>query len=272
MYEQHWQLNRKPFETASELESYYPSETHQGALLKLRYTVESRQNAALVCGPSGTGKSLLVQMLRRQLADSFLPFVHVVFPQMSAAELLTYIADELGAPRGTSDRFGTDVAVRRIERFIAENSKQSRHAVVVVDEAHLLAETGVFETLRLLLNFQNDSQSGLTLILVGQTSLLPVLARTPALDERLAVKTLTRPFSLEESMSYIQHRMDAAGASSDVFAHDAMEAVHRFALGVPRAINRLCDLALLVGFAEERKTIAAEQVEAVNDEMVGVSV
>ncbi|MCA9246812.1 MAG: AAA family ATPase [Planctomycetales bacterium] len=271
MYESYWQLTRKPFDATDDANAYYPSETHQGAMLKLRYAVESRRGAALLCGPSGTGKSLLLQTLRRQLPDSLLPFVHVVFPQMATAELLTHVADELGAPQGVGNRFGTDVAVRRIERFLAENSKHGRHAILAIDEAHLLAETNALETLRLLLNFETQAQPGLTLVLCGQTSLLPVLARTPALDERLTVKTLTRAFSAAETMSYIQHRLTAAGRAEQIFDADAMDAVHQLSLGVPRAINRLCDLALLIGFAEERSVLGADQIEAVHAEMIGVS-
>ena len=35
--------------------------------------------------------------------------------------------------------------------------------------------------------------------------------------------------------------------------------------------NRLCDLALLVGFAEERQTIGPAQLEAVSQELVAVA-
>jgi general secretion pathway protein A len=47
-----------------------------------------------------------------------------------------------------------------------------------------------------------------------------------------------------------------------------MTPLYELSGGVPRRINRLCDLALLVGFADESQTISAEQVEAVADELV----
>ena len=46
--------------------------------------------------------------------------------------------------------------------------------------------------------------------------------------------------------------------------------MHHLSLGVPRRVNRLCDLALLIGFAEERAVIGREQIEAVSDELVAV--
>jgi general secretion pathway protein A len=41
--------------------------------------------------------------------------------------------------------------------------------------------------------------------------------------------------------------------------------------GNPRRVNRLCDLALLIGYAEEQVRINAPQIEAVCTELVTVA-
>ena len=71
MYKDFWQLETKPFEPSSDPQFFYPSETHQGALLKLRYAIENHRGAALLSGPSGAGKTMLVGMLEQQVADGF---------------------------------------------------------------------------------------------------------------------------------------------------------------------------------------------------------
>jgi general secretion pathway protein A len=269
MYEAHWQLDHKPFENGFDARSYYPSEVHQGALLKLRYGIENRRGAVLLSGAAGLGKTLLVESLKRQLPESFAPFVHLVYPQMPAEQLLAYLAEELGANlAGTQD---TQHSVRAISRSLAENAGAGRHAVVVVDEAHLLADHDHFEALRLLLNFECDAQPGLTLIISGQPALLPVLDRNPGLEQRLGVKCLLRPLNLDETVSYISHRLTAAGANQTVIETAAMEAVYHLTHGVPRQINRLCDLALLIAFAEEQPLVTANQIEAVAAELVAVA-
>ena len=58
MYETYWRLKQKPFENAADPRFYYPGESHQAALLRLRYAVENRRGAALLAGPSGSGKTL----------------------------------------------------------------------------------------------------------------------------------------------------------------------------------------------------------------------
>jgi general secretion pathway protein A len=99
-----------------------------------------------------------------------------------------------------------------------------------------------------------------------------MLERMPHLDERLGAKCLIRPLNIEETMSYVSHRMTVAGASGMVFESSALEALFLLTRGVPRRINRLCDLALLVGFAEEQPTICAEHIEAVAKELAVAAV
>jgi type II secretory pathway predicted ATPase ExeA len=269
MYESYWQLDCKPFENSDDPRFYYPGESHQGTLLKLQYVVENRRGGAILAGGSGTGKTLLARMLARQLAEGCKPLVHLVFPQMPAAELLAYLADELAAP-GPAAR-GIDLTVRRIQTFLEENEARGQHAVVAIDEAHLLEQTETLEALRLLLNFEVKSRPALTLLLIGQPRLLPMIDRMPGLEERLALKCLLRPFTLEETVSYIAHRLQAAGAKRPIFEPAAIEALYGLTHGLARRINRLCDLALLIGFAEERPNVTAAQLEAVSQELVTVA-
>ena len=93
----------------------------------------------------------------------------------------------------------------------------------------------------------------------------------PVMEERLAVKCLLRPFTLDETAAYVNFRLQAAGAKGQVFEPAALETLHELTHGLARQINRLCDLALLVAFAEERKSIGSEQLEAVALELVTVA-
>ncbi|MCU0960178.1 MAG: AAA family ATPase [Pirellulaceae bacterium] len=270
MYEAYWQLETKPFDGTTDTRFYFPAETHQGALLKLRYAIENRRGAALLTGGSGLGKSLVVQTLLRQLGDCFAPRVPVVFPQMPADQLLAYLAESLAgdAPNGPTPTIAQ--SVRRLERVLSDNAQAGRHAVLVIDEAQDLVDQNTLETIRLLLNIEHGGVPALTVLLVGQPSLLPVLDRLPELDERLAVKCLLRRLNLEETISYVMHRLQAAGATRAIFDASALEALHHCSAGIPRRINRLGDLGLLIGFAEERASIGREQIEAVAEELVAV--
>ena len=270
MYESYWQLETKPFENTSDVRFYFPGEAHQGALLKLRYAVESERGAALLTGGAGLGKTLLVQALTRQLGERYAPVVRLVFPQMAPDQLLAYLTGRLTGWRG-GENPPVSESLRRLEDALRENVKAGRRAVLVIDEAQHLCEEGTLETVRLLLNLETAAGPGFTLLLAGQPLLLPTLERMPELDERLGVKCLLRPFRLEESVAYVQHRLQAAGASRPIFDEAALAAVHRMAHGSPRRINRLCDLALLIGYAEERTQIGEAQVTAVAEELTTIA-
>jgi general secretion pathway protein A len=258
MYLTYWRLASRPFDNQLRPGFYYPGETHQATRLKLRYAVENRRGGALLAGAAGLGKTLLVDQLRQDLSERYQPIVHVRFPQLTPHELVALLAYELS---GQDPADTTDENIRRIEHALANNAEQDHHAVVVIDEAHLLRESDALETVRLLLNYERLA----TLLLVGQPAILPALERMPALEERLSVKCLLRRFALEETVSYVHHRLLAAGAADvqRVFQPAAVEAIHQLAEGNPRRINRLCDLALLMGFADECQRIDAALIEAV---------
>lgn len=260
-----------PFAACMTADSFYPSDAHHGALLKLRYAIENRRGAALLCGASGTGKTLVSNLLSQHLAAEFLPLVHVVFPSMPAAELLNFLANELEADAGRTDTLRIDESVWRIQNRLRENFDRGKHTVIVVDEAHLLAGTDGLEALRLLMNFETDQASLATILLIGQSTLIPALDRMPQLEERLAVKCMLQPLTLEQTISYISARLTAAGAVGQIFTIDALEAIFHATQGNPRRINRLCDLSLLIGFAEEQPTIGQAQIEAVAEELVAVA-
>jgi general secretion pathway protein A len=272
MYLDYWQLAAKPFEPSADRTDYFSCEAHEGALLKLRYAVENRRGAVVLAGQPGVGKTLLVQLLRSELADTFTPQVHLVFPQMSSRELLVYLAEQLGAPPADTPRHTVEESVRRLEFALRHNAAQQKHAVIVIDEAHLLEECGVLETLRLLLNFESAGQPTFTLLLVGQMGLISSIGRLAGLEERVAVKALLRPFTEEETARYVNYRLDAAGAVRDIFTPDALEAIHYLSHGVARQINRLGDLALLVGYADRLPQLAAHQIESVSEDLVTLSV
>lgn len=269
MYEEHWKLKSRPFENRYEPEFYYPAETHQAAMLKVRYAIENRRAAALMCGTGGIGKTLVIEALKRQLAESFRPCVHSVFPVLNAEQLVRYLVQQLDGQSEAIREVSADLA--RFEQFLINNIKANRHAVIVIDEAHLLEQQELLEPLRLMLNIASNEANGeaaWTLVLVGQPTLLSHVENYAALDERLAVKCMLNRLLAEETIAYIQHRMRQSGADAQqIFEYAALERIHVLTQGVPRRINRLCDLALMVGFAEDRGIISVDTVDNVHTDL-----
>lgn len=277
MYEQHWSLQSKPFDNRTDPDFYFASESHETALLKLHYAIETRRSVAVVCGDAGVGKTMLLDTCFSQLPEFIAPTVRVVYPAMPGEQLLRYIRRQI-APQETSTSgqfgpIGNDVveSIETIERVLRHNGADGNHAVVAIDEAHLLESFGTIETLRLLLNLANEprnAESALTLVLCGSPNLIAHLSRHTSLEDRIAVRCVIERFGLEDTTRYIRHRLKAAGnASPTIFDRSAIEMVQHLASGVPRRINRLCDLALMIGFAQERKFIDAATIESAHAEL-----
>jgi len=274
MYENYWNLSDSPFENWGEDKYYYPSDVHETALLQMQYLIENRRAAVALCGDCGMGKSLLAEMLADRLNESESPIARVVFPQLCGEQLLGYIADELTGQSGPADE-PPRMTLRRLGDFLGENVERDRHAVLIVDEAHLLNGPDQLETLRLLLNLRHDRHRGeaaMTLVLVGQTTLLTNIERFRALDDRVAAKCLLNRFTADQTTEYVDHRLRQSGSSSEqIFSSEAVEALHLRAMGIPRRINRLADLALMVGFAEESQRVEARHIEGVHQELVAAA-
>jgi general secretion pathway protein A len=271
MYEAHWNFSDRPFENWGDSRYFFPSEIHQSALLQVRYAIESRRAAIALCGDSGMGKTLLIDTLVEQLGEGDSPVARIVFPHLSGEQLLGYIADELTGESGAADE-PARITLRRLSRFLQENVDASKHAVVIVDEAQVLTANDQLETLRLLLNLQHDrnrAESALTLVLAGHTTLLTQVERYRALDDRLSAKCILNRFTSDQTAAYIAHRIAVVGGDSQqIFSDDALDLLHLRAAGIPRRINRLADLALMVGYADDVRRIEVQHIENVHQELV----
>jgi type II secretory pathway predicted ATPase ExeA len=271
MYEDYWQLETKPFEPTADPRFMFPCPGHQAAAHKLRYAIHSRRPAALLVGPAGIGKTLAWHTLSAQLGKALGKQAHLIFPLLSPREMLAFLAHTLGAPV-TAAQPAVDECLSALQFVLHENRAQGKLAVLAVDEAHLLEDAGLLDTLRLLMNLRDGGDSLFTLLLIGQTSALSIMERYNNLDERLEMKVQLKPFTSEETAGYIEHRLVMAGASRPLFTPPALELAHQLSGGIPRRINRLCDLALMVGFAAGDSEIDAPQLRAVHNELVTLSV
>jgi len=271
MYEAHWKISERPFENWGDTRYFFASEVHESALLQLHYAVQSRRAAVAICGDSGMGKTLLLDTLVEQLSDNDAPVVRIVFPHLSGEQLLGYIADELTGESGAADE-PSRITLRRLSTFLKKNIEDGKHAVIVVDEAQVLTANDQLETLRLLLNLQHDrnrAESAMTLVLAGHTTLLTQIERYRALDDRLSAKCILNRFTSEQTDDYIAHRLRVVGGDAEeIFSSEALELLHLRSNGIPRRINRLADLALMVGYAEDIRKIDAYHIENVHQELV----
>jgi type II secretory pathway predicted ATPase ExeA len=248
VYEAYYKLARLPFvETVSPL-AYVELPSREVCLRRLRYGLEHSRGPTVLFGPPGAGKTLLALRLALELGVA--P-IHLTFPALAAPEFLGVLADQLGGSFSTTAT--TTTALGQVRRRLAASTSSGRRALLIVDEAHLIDDHTTFESLRLLLNFASTGPPDLSLVLVGTAELM--LQLPPNMVDRLAARCLLGPLTEAESSAYIQGRLAAAGTPSALFSPEALLAIHRAALGIPRRLNLLADLSLLVAFAQHRAEV-----------------
>lgn len=267
MYESYWNLKFKPFPTRHETDRFYRSKSHHSALLRLKYSMDHLAGPNVVLGMSGTGKSSLVRVLAEQ-DSSLSPFVQVVFPTLTSNELLRLIAGELSRHSATESA-GADAVLKDIQSALHQHAAKGMQAVICFDDAHLLSDEAIHSVVLPLLNLvESDPLSRLAILLVGQPVLASQLRRVGSLSERVAVTTAIQGFTASETSDYVKSSLHAAGGSSEIFTPTALERLFEVTGGNPRRINRLCEMALLVGYAEQLRSLTEAQIESVASELL----
>jgi len=256
-YEDFWGLKKAPFDNVPDPRFYFPSSRHEEGLHRLLYGVEARKGAVMLTGEIGCGKTLLSRTLIQHLAHERYDLALVANPSFEVTDFLKEILYQLGI-----NQTGTKLdMIHALNDRLLENLNKGKDTVVVVDEAQAINDLAIFEELRLLLNFQLNDRFLLTLIMLGQPELRSKVEALKQLAQRVVIRYHLMPFDVDEVGEYIAFRMQAAGASRVVFTPKAVAAVYKASGGIPRKVNTIADLALLIGFMERCPQIGPEVVK-----------
>ena len=268
MYLQFFGLNEAPFSITPDPAFVYLSAAHRDALAHLLYGVGQGGAGGFVqlTGEVGTGKTTICRCLLEQVPEET-QVALVLNPLMTPRELLATICEELGLPTaGISD--SNKLMVDTLNAYLLEQHAAGQHVVVVIDEAQNLSPEAL-EQVRLLTNLETAKEKLLQMVLLGQPELRQLLQRQNLrqLSQRITARYHLAPLNQEETLAYIKHRIQVAGAQRNPFRPSAMRALYQRSAGVPRLINIIADRALAGAYARESGNVTPALVHAAANEV-----
>ncbi|HEX3881992.1 MAG TPA: AAA family ATPase [Stellaceae bacterium] len=261
MYERFYGLYRPAFAVTPDPSLLYMSRAHREALATIIYGIESRKGFIVCTGEVGTGKTTVIRAFFDQARAESFKIIYLFTPQIGPLDMARYICAELGLAEPES----VFAAVPVLQLKLLETFESGRTVVLMIDEAQLLpAET--LEFLRLLSNFETDTEKLIQIVLVGQPEVDEMLARRDMrqVAQRIALRARLGPLSLAESVDYMAYRLVACGARemSQVMTSTAGWTIAEASGGIPRRINILADNVLIAGFGADQRPVGSQLAAA----------
>jgi type II secretory pathway predicted ATPase ExeA len=273
-YLDYYELAQEPFSNAPVSRFYFNSPQHAQALVRLTHVCGQMKGLGILVGDIGAGKTTLARRLLDSLPEKEYEaaLLVIIHSGVTASWLLKRIALQLGVDSPSEDKL---TLLGQLYQRLSAIYESGKKAVVLIDEAQMLASRELMEEFRGLLNLEVPERKLLSLIFFGLPDIEQNLKLDPPLAQRVAVKYRLDHLNAESTEAYIKHRLRLAGASRMPFTAGAVKAIHRFSSGTPRLINTLCDNALFEGYVARAPVIDEQMIARValdlglEDDMAG---
>ena len=258
MYLPFYGLKEKPFNTTPDPRFLFLTPGHREALAQLVYGVQENKGFLVLTGEVGTGKTTLLQTLLQRL-DGNTAVAFIFNSTLPFDGLLEYMLEDFGVTKAGETRAQR---LFTLNNFLIERRRASQNTVLIIDEAQNL-DAPTLEQVRLLSNFETPTDKLLQILLVGQPELkaklgLPELRQ---LRQRIGLRCTITPLTATETADYVHARLRVAGRRNPhLFTDRALERIAEYTEGIPRLVNIVCDHCLLIGYADQVRTIDRDVV------------
>ena len=244
----HFGLKENPCADCVHPAFFFRTNSHAQAFRSMTQAVEYRASLGLVTGPSGTGKTLVSQLLLQNFEEPKHRVVLVlVTPGLSKTGLLRKILSELNLALPVGIARVQDL-VKQLSNHIIELHEQGQRLVIIVDECHLLS-SDCLHIIRTISNIETPQEKLVTCLLFGESRLAQRLDHTSyeSLSNRIYMRAELQPLTAEEVVQYMKFRLMTAGRLKELFTEPALKVIHEHSGGICRTVNKLAMLSLIEG-------------------------
>jgi type II secretory pathway predicted ATPase ExeA len=265
-YLEFYELTQEPFSNAPVSRFYYSSAQHAQALLRLTHAVSSMKGLAVLVGDIGAGKTTLARRMLDSLPEEEYEaaLLVIVHSGVTAGWLLRRIALQLGVENPAEEKLPL---LSQLYQRLVRIYEAGKKAVLLIDEAQMLATREIMEEFRGLLNLEVPERKLISFVFFGLPEIEQHLRLDPPLAQRVALKYRLEPLTQDATEAYVRHRLKLAGAPRVPFTEAALERIHAHTRGIPRLINTVCDNALFEGFVARARDLEPGLVDRVAREL-----
>jgi general secretion pathway protein A len=265
MYLEPFKLKELPFRLSPDPQFLYLSKQHARAKAYMESTIWFTDGFVVITGEIGSGKTTLIESFLKEVpADVVVAQINQT--QVSAIDFLQAVLVQFGF---SPFKMRKGELISTLNNFLIEQYAAGRKVLLIVDEAQNLSMK-VLEEIRMLSGVETTKEKVLRIILAGQPELNHKLD-APALEQlaqRVRLRFHLQNLNEAETQSYIQHRLDVAGAGDrELFTADTFPVIFRYSGGVPRLVNTLCDTAMMAAYAAERGVVTAGDLASALEEL-----
>lgn len=265
MYEEFFDLKRKPFDLVPNPEFIYFSRTHKRSHVFLDYGVRERAGFILLTGEVGSGKTTLIKHLMKK-CDTNIQYAKVFNTKVDSTQLISMINDDFGLGIDNKDKV---MLIKDLNDFLIDRYSKGYYSTLIIDEAQNLS-VELLEEIRMLSNLETEDAKLLQIVLSGQPELRKSLLRPELrqLRQRISISCHIKPMNCEETEHYIYHRLETAGNKNAVtFADGVIRTIHDFSRGIPRLINIVCDLLMMSAYVDETRDVSIQMAGEIVHEL-----
>lgn len=226
-------------------------------------------NLGAVCvitGEVGAGKSTTLRYASSKLHPSKYRIIPVIASTGSTLEVLRQISVALDAESRTNS---IARQTHTIKSLLLEIAQRKQAPVLLIDEANLL-RYDVLAQIQTLGQFDHDSKPILPIVLAGQNNLLDKLMyhTSRPIASRVVARSHLEGLKSDDMTGYLKHHLEIAGVKDQLFADEAILAIHQGSGGLLRRANNLARGALIAAAREKCKIVSAEHVRIASTEII----
>jgi general secretion pathway protein A len=265
MYIESFKLRELPFRLSPDPQFLFLSRAHARAKAYMESTIWFTDGFVVITGEIGSGKTTLIESFLRQL-DSDVVIAQINQTQVNAVEFLQSVLVQFGF---SPFKMKKAELIATLNSFLIEQYAAGRKVLLIIDEAQNLS-LKVLEEIRMLSGIEATKEKVLRIILAGQPELNEKLdsPELVQLAQRVRLRFHLGALSREDLRAYVRHRLDVAGADGrDIFAEETFAELYKYAGGVPRLVNTLCDTAMMAAFGEDRDVVTLKDVSSAVSEL-----